>query len=83
MIKVTIEIFPFGNEKERREIDGLVIWNTGAGDHNTGCYNFILGTDPLEIATRKATTVTGHRRNEGALKLLYLCLDKIYGKKGK
>jgi hypothetical protein len=83
MIRVTIEIWPFGSEKEKRLIDGLIIWNTGKGDHNIGEYEWILGTDPTEIATRKSTTVKGHRRNEGALKLLYLCLDKIYGKKGK
>jgi len=82
MIKVVIEIIPFGNRAETREIGGLVIWNDATGDINKGNYQFMLGTDPTAV-DRKVTKVKGHYRSEGVMKLLYLCLKKIYGKKGK
>lgn len=79
MIKVTIEIYPYGKEEEKRQIGGLCIWNDGSGDHNIGNYEFMLGTDPTDLSM-KISKVKGHRRVQGHLKLIYLCLKKIYGK---
>ena len=82
MIRVKVEIIPFGDYSERRTIEGIFIWNDRTGDHNVGNYQFMLGLDPT-ATDRKVTQVKGHYRSEGVMKLLYLCLKKIYGKKGK
>ncbi len=83
MLKVTIEIIPFGNKAETREIGGLIIWNDGSGDHNVGNYKFMFGTDPILSEGRKVTDLKNHNRNEGVMKLLYLCLKKVYGRRKK
>ena len=40
MLKVTIELFPYGNAENKREISSFYIANDGTGDSITGNYLF-------------------------------------------
>lgn len=40
MIRVLVELWPFGDESRKRSIGEMKIWNDGTGDRKTGNYGF-------------------------------------------
>lgn len=38
MLKIRIELWPFGNEAQKREIATMDLWNDGTGDRYVGNY---------------------------------------------
>ena len=71
MIKVTIELLPFGMEEVKRTIAEGTIYNTGEGTKEVGNYNYVL--------SGIKGTIEGHKRTDPVWKLLYLILRKEYG----
>ena len=78
MIKVTVELWPFGKEEGKKVLGEAVIFNDGTGDMNLGNYG---------VRVRKANNVwkaarfTGFKRKRyGAWELLFLALVIVYGK---
>lgn len=85
MIRVTIEIVPFGEENLKRKLETITIWNTGKGNLDKGDYSFKIReredkTDWKGETFKKEYSKIKHIRDEGVVKLLYLCLKRIYDK---
>jgi hypothetical protein len=45
MLRVTIELVPFGDESRARKIATMLIANDGTGDHRTGNYGYAFQYD--------------------------------------
>jgi len=52
MIRVTVEILPFGDEARRRTIASMDIWNDGSGTIENGNYEGIIYTDDSSVFRR-------------------------------
>ena len=85
MIRVTIELLPWGNEERKRTIGVVEIANDGTGDHETGNYNATLSKEPPIAKTRgvwKRGRVEGFPRLKyGPYDLLYRVLKVCVGKR--
>lgn len=77
MIRVTIELFPHGDETRKRTLGSADIWNDGSGDISTGNYGYrIRGKDGRVF---RVGTVTGFRRlSASAWQLLALALRDAF-----
>jgi hypothetical protein len=75
MIKVFIELWPYGNADRAKNIGELEIANDGSGFSDLGDYKARLS--PNEPWTEKAV-VGFPRQTEEVTKLLYLALKKFY-----
>lgn len=71
MLRVTLDIIPFGSEAHRRTIGTLEIINDGTGDRDTGNYD-------VSIDGRTAR-VEDHDREDGAWVLLRRALEALEG----
>ena len=40
MIKITVELWPLGSEKHKKEIASMKIWNDGTGTKSMGNYKY-------------------------------------------
>ena len=49
MLRLTLEIVPFGDESRKRTIGRLEIANDATGDVETGNYNAILHADNFPV----------------------------------
>jgi len=76
MIRVKIDLVPFGNEAEKETIGTLDISNAGelfGGLYNYNCaYNFRTST-----GTKEGVTQAPHFRRDHVLKLLYKVVEQI------
>jgi hypothetical protein len=45
MIKITVELWPFGDETRKKEIASARIWNDGTGNIGHGSYGYELTTE--------------------------------------
>mgnify|MGYP001570701468 CR=1 FL=1 len=72
MLRMTVEIVPFGNDLLRRIIGTMIIANDGTGDTSVGNYQVRLSTD-TETALAVGS-VKGHDRGQGAWPLVALAL---------
>jgi len=85
MIRVTIEVIPFGEDYDKRKLETITIWNTGKGNLDKGDYSFKIEEREDKSnwkgeTFKKKYTKIKHFRDEGVVKLLYLCLKRIYDK---
>jgi hypothetical protein len=71
MLRVTIELVPFGIEEEASVISEVCIANVGGGNVLTGNYEAVgyekLMDGEVQMLARR---VRGHARNDGVLQLL-------------
>lgn len=74
MLRITIEIWPYGDAKKARVLDGLCIANDGKGSVEFGNYGVMY--DGQEEYT---PVVSDWPRNKQAIELLYEVLKKRYG----
>lgn len=85
MLRLKIELVPFGIEKNAIEIANAIIYNNGTGDHKIGKYNFKINCG--EVSNMPPIEYKGddviHARSDNVLKLLYLVLKRIFGKIGE
>ena len=81
MLRVTIELVPFGNEDEASKIATMLIANEGTGDYKTGnyayAYDYSDRPDDPEIGL-----VHRFPRNEGAWALVKKILNNKYHDNG-
>ena len=71
MLKVIVEIWPFGDEKSKRVIGEMVIVNEGTGSPEHGDY--------YALADGKKVKVKDFTRAHGFWSLLYRVLDNFKG----
>jgi hypothetical protein len=75
MLRVTVDLLPFGEEAHKRTISTFYIANDGTGDSTKGSYmarfHGNLEWDP--------SCVKNHSREEPVEKLLYKVLKHYYG----
>ena len=76
MLRITVEIVPFGVEEDKKTIGEMVIVNDGAGTRNLGSYYWNLKDD-------KGLALFGeevqHKRSHGVWPLIYKCLRQADG----
>lgn len=75
MLRVTLEIVPFGNEAHKRTIGEVEIVNDGTGNPSVGNYGATLN---LGSSLTGITRVQGFPRRMGALELLRVVLNKAH-----
>lgn len=79
MIKVTIELYPFGVEAEKRTIGEMFIANDGTGTHELGNYSYgIRKVDSsLSCSDWHHVGITKrHKREEGIYELIRKILNQ-------
>jgi hypothetical protein len=73
MLRIKIELVPFGNEELAREIGDIEIINDGTGDHRYGNYIYELWDN--ENSSIKGE-LKGHNRLQSVFKLVQAVLNK-------
>ena len=73
MLRITIELVPFGREAYKRTIGGMNIINDGTGDNDTGNYKYELMDDRGDSIKGK---LKGHNRNQSVFRILKAVLNK-------
>lgn len=81
MLRITIELVPFGVEDEAHKIATMLIANDGTGTHKTGnyayAYEYADRPDDPEIGI-----ITRFPRNDGAWELVRKVLNNKYHSNG-
>jgi hypothetical protein len=79
MLKVRIEIWPFGDESLKRSLATYDIWNVGGTQH-IGDYEFTVkeGKSIYAEEVDVEGSVNNHARDQSATKLLYEVLKRVY-----
>jgi hypothetical protein len=73
MLRITIELVPFGREAYKRTIAGINIINDGTGDVDIGNYKYELMDDHGDSIKGK---LKGHNRQQSVFKILQAVLNK-------
>ena len=73
MLRVRVDIVPFGIESDSSEIGQMIIANDGTGDTSLGSYAFVYSDTHGEYSEG---TVKNFSRREGFWKLISECLTK-------
>ncbi len=74
MLRVTIELVPFGDESRAREIGMLLLANDGEGTHESGDYAYIYGYTDRDVPLARGT-VKKFPRSQGAWALVKKILN--------
>jgi hypothetical protein len=80
MIRVTIELIPFGFERheQRKEIGRIEIFNDGTGDKNTGNYGVRLFRKNSKSSVLGVGSVLGYKRKtQSVWKLVYQAIQSV------
>ncbi len=85
MMRVTIEIVPFGSEEDKHTISEINIWNTGEASGDQGYYRYLYSRATNEeiqawLPDERSARADGevfHRRELGAEHLAAMVLEKI------
>lgn len=72
MLRIKIELVPYGNESLTREIGQMIIINDGTGDYHVGNYKYELSDKDVKIKGK----LKGHNRLQSVFKLLQAVLNK-------
>lgn len=80
MLKVVIEIHPFGDETRKRTIGEVYIANDMTGDISTGNYKAWLTRDPRKAPIEPDVKLKNFDRNLGAHELVRQILNKLQAK---
>jgi len=73
MLRITIELVPFGKEEFKRTIGGINIINDGTGDTKYGNYKYELIDN---LANSNKGELKGHNRFQNVFRLLQNVLNK-------
>jgi hypothetical protein len=76
MLRVTIELVPFGNEDEKRKIGEMVIANDMTGDPYNGNYQALIASDDWSNAPESYIKLEGHNRRSSVWDLVSELLNK-------
>ena len=75
MLRVTVELIPFGDEDAKKTIKTMEIWNTGEGDQHRGIYLArLIEEDGTTIELVKYVT---HWRCNDVLYLIEKCTKQF------
>jgi len=87
MIKVTIELLPFGSEADKTTLGEMFIWNDGTGSSNRGNYKFWYGAKGNTMAELrkvklgdkppKGVLLDFPRKSYSAFELVKRCLNAV------
>lgn len=86
MIRVDIDLIPYGVESRKQNLRRLLIWNNGTGDDYSGNYEYYLlnsGVDkkhPDECISDDIDMhgkIYDHRRDSGVVRLLQLVMADL------
>ena len=81
MLKVRVELHPFGSEEDKREIETLYIANVGVTGYNRSMYDFWINHDPRVKVNGKRPKPDGHLpdfdRSRGSLQLIGECMQTL------
>ena len=85
MIRVTVELVPFGIEENKKHLGTAIISNDGTGSHASGNYDIVLSKwNNKEDEVWKRDRVEGFNRLfKGAWDLLYIALKNTVGDRNK
>jgi hypothetical protein len=72
MIRVTVDLVPFGVESESRKIGELILANVSMKDNNTADYIYAFVSDKSDM---QSGSVTSFDRSRGIWELIYECLS--------
>ncbi len=72
MLRVTVELVPFGDEDAKKTIKTMEIWNTGEGDQYKGKYKARLVEEKLELEES-----VSHWRCNDVLYLIEKCTEQF------
>lgn len=75
MLRITVELVPFGNEVNRKMIGQVLIVNDGTGDMTTGFYRALVQEDDDPERRTKKIRINNFERSRGAVALLKEVLD--------
>jgi len=82
MLVVTVEIWPFGKEENKRHLGTAKIWNMGTGTMTRGDYKATLSkVNRPGCVWRGGQVKDFPRKRLGAWDLLYRVLHNIVGKR--
>jgi hypothetical protein len=78
MLRIIIELVPFGKEELKRTIGGMTIANDGTGDHEYGNYKYELfdANTTLHEPTKIKGTLKNHYRIQSVFKIVQAVLNK-------
>ena len=86
MLKITIEVIPYGDYSDRHTIHSIYVANVG-GNITKADYDTWFEIDPTDFPKEKRPVphlkVKKHKRNQGAIELLRKVLNLWYTKKNK
>lgn len=86
MLKITIEVIPFGDYNDRYPINAVYIVNVG-GDNKKANYDVWFEVDPTDFKKEERPNpdlqLNKYKRNKGAIELLRQSLNKWHTKKVK
>ncbi len=81
MIRVAIELWPFGNESKSKVIDEIFIANMGDAPNpetnGTWCVYNVWLERPTKETYYKSVSVVEHRREDGAKELLRKVMNEL------
>lgn len=83
MLRVTIELIPFGNEENKRKIGEMVIANTGDGTGALGDYEAWTAPDSHSNEPLMFGKLKGYDRRQSVWELIRLMLESIRLEKHK
>ena len=80
MIRVLVELWPFGDESRRRPIGEMKIWNDGTGTKKTGNYKFVWWRRAKTTRNQRCKPHQGEvrsfpRLSKNVFELIRLCLN--------
>ena len=70
MIRVRVDLVPFGNEDKAKQIAEMVIANDGTGTHLIGNYGYVWNDGRFS----GDGALIGFNRDDGIWELIYKCL---------
>jgi hypothetical protein len=72
MLRITIELVPYGKEEYKRTIGSIEIGNDGTGDYRVGNYKYSISDETGKIKGK----LEGHNRLKSVFHLLRDILNK-------
>ena len=75
MLKITVEIVPFGKQEDTELLGIMTVFNEGTGNKEVGNYEFTLST---RDSFGQPQELKGHKRSEGFWRLIQKCLNKAH-----
>lgn len=75
MLRVILEIVPFGLVEQTQVIGGIRIGNDGSGDQHTGNYQYTFHEN-LPIGNPRTGFIKNYKRAKGAWELVRLILEQ-------